>query len=170
MFHEQFSVKAKVPLIVHDMILVETFLQLLRQERDKLKVKVQNSLYVVEERQAKVRRMFFLFTICEFHQKVDPHIPFQIRSTAPRYSFNLNPEIFKDEGESLQPQFEPDVEDKKPAALQFYDNIQSLKLYDNIRSEVMETAEQLKTLKTTAMKVKEISGKVKECMAPACEL
>jgi hypothetical protein len=33
-------------------------LQLLKQERDKLKVKVQNSLYVVQERQAKVRKSF----------------------------------------------------------------------------------------------------------------
>ena len=59
------------------------------------------------------------------------------------------------------------MEGKKPAALKFYDNIQPLKLYDNIRAEVMETAEQLKTLKTTAMKVKEISGKVKDCIGPA---
>lgn len=74
----------------------------------------------------------------------------QIRSKAPRYSFNLNPKIFEDEGESLQQEFQVDTEGTQPAVLRFY---------KNIRAEVVETAEQLKNLKTTALRVAGIEEK-----------
>ncbi|MCO5567631.1 hypothetical protein L7F22_021325 [Adiantum nelumboides] len=99
--------------------------QLGKEAREKLRYKVEHALYVVQERQAK------------------------IRSKAPRYSFNSDPKIFEDEGESLQQEFQQDADGTQPAALRFY---------KNIRAEVLETAEQLKNLKTTALKIAGIEG------------
>ncbi|KAI5064039.1 hypothetical protein GOP47_0020709, partial [Adiantum capillus-veneris] len=101
-------------------------IEYLRKEaREKLRYIIEHALYVVQERQAK------------------------IRSKAPRYSFNSDPKIFEDEGESLQQEFQQDAEGTQPAALRFY---------KNIRAEVLETAEQLKNLKTTAMQIAGIEG------------
>ena len=68
-------IKAAEPLLKDYMIVVDIHIfQLLKQERDKLKVKVENSLYVVQERQAKVTISFSVLYLW-VHQNIEPHKP-----------------------------------------------------------------------------------------------
>ncbi|KAH7286893.1 hypothetical protein KP509_32G027300 [Ceratopteris richardii] len=92
-----------------------------KESREELRHKVERALYIVQERQAKVR------------------------SKAPRYSFNSDPIMYEDEEDSLQQEPEEETEGSQPGVLRIHKDIRAEVLktteqFKNLKSTDLQVA------------------------------